>query len=218
MKKLLLSVAASMLLAATASVAVAQDIKGGETKAAMCIGCHNIPGYQASFPEVHRVPMISGQSAEYIVAALTAYRRGERRHPTMRAIAGSMSDQDIADLAAFYAQQTDGRKVEMPATPREPSARVAELLNRANCASCHGANYNQPIAPNYPKIAGQHADYLFVALRAYQIDNNPLVGRANPIMSGMARQYTPAELREMAEYLGSLPGDLRVVPQSRFRR
>ena len=51
----------------------------------MCIGCHSIPGYQASFPEVYKVPMIAGQSAKYIVAALNAYKKGERKHPTMRA-------------------------------------------------------------------------------------------------------------------------------------
>ena len=79
------------------------DIKAAEGKIAMCIGCHGIPGYQASFPEIHRVPMISGQSAKYIANALVAYQKGERRHPTMRGIAGSLSDQDIADLAAWYA-------------------------------------------------------------------------------------------------------------------
>ena len=68
----------------------------------MCIGCHGIPGYQASFPEVHKVPMISGQNAKYIAAALAAYKKGERKHPTMRAIAASLSDQDMADLAAYY--------------------------------------------------------------------------------------------------------------------
>jgi hypothetical protein len=57
------------------------------------------PGYQASFPEVHKVPMISGQNAKYIAASLVAYKKGERKHPTMRAIAASLSEQDMADLA-----------------------------------------------------------------------------------------------------------------------
>jgi cytochrome c553 len=68
-----------------------------------CAGCHSIPGYQASFPKVFRVPMISGQSEKYIEAALQAYRRGERSHPTMTAIAQGLTDQEIADLAAYYA-------------------------------------------------------------------------------------------------------------------
>jgi cytochrome c553 len=91
------------------------------------------------------------------------------------------------------------------------------LLNKANCASCHGANYSTPIDPSYPKLAGQHADYLFVALKAYKNDANHVVGRNNAIMAGFAKQYTNAELKQIANYLASLPGDMKVVPQSRFR-
>src|SRR3972149_2912438 len=58
-----------------------------EAKVATCVGCHGIKGYQASFPEVYKVPMIAGQSAKYIAAALTEYKRGERKHPTMRSVA-----------------------------------------------------------------------------------------------------------------------------------
>ncbi|HJV94749.1 MAG TPA: cytochrome c4, partial [Albitalea sp.] len=83
----LLPVIAMLALAGQLSTANAQDAKAGEKKAAMCIGCHGIPGYQASFPEVHKVPMIAGQGAKYIVSALSAYKKGDRKHPTMRAIA-----------------------------------------------------------------------------------------------------------------------------------
>jgi cytochrome c553 len=69
----------------------------------MCTGCHTIPGYQASFPRVYRVPMISGQSAKYLESALLAYRKGDRSHPTMRAIAQGLDDAAIAALAAYYA-------------------------------------------------------------------------------------------------------------------
>jgi cytochrome c553 len=199
------------------ATAVAQDAKAGEQKAALCIGCHGIQGYQASFPEVHKVPMIAGQSAPYIVAALTAYKKGERLHPTMKGIAATLTDQDMADLAAFYENQAQGASKAPAGAPPAPSPRVAELLKKANCSSCHGENYSKPIAPNYPKIAGQHADYLYVALKSYQTDGNPQVGRKNAIMGGMARQYTHAELKEMAKYLASIPGDLHTVPQPRFR-
>ena len=99
----------SVLLASLSLAAQAQDAKGGsaaagEKKAAMCIGCHGIKGYQASFPEVHKVPMISGQGAKYIAAALASYKKGDRKHPTMRAVTGSLTDQDMADLSAFYEQ------------------------------------------------------------------------------------------------------------------
>ena len=72
------------------------------SKTSMCIGCHEIPGYKASFPTVYSVPKIYGQTSKYIESALIAYRKGDRSHPTMRSIAGSLTDQDISDLAGFY--------------------------------------------------------------------------------------------------------------------
>jgi cytochrome c553 len=70
----------------------------------MCMGCHNIPGYKTAFPFVYHVPRIDGQHAPYIVASLRAYKSGERTHPSMRAIAAALSEEDMADLAAFYSQ------------------------------------------------------------------------------------------------------------------
>ena len=216
MNKLSSTVFALATAFAALPAAQAQDAKAGEKKIAMCIGCHGIPGYQASFPEIHKVPMIAGQNAKYIVSALTAYKKGDRKHPTMRGVAGSLSDQDMADVAAFYEQQ--GKDGEAPAQlSAEAPADAADLLKRGNCVSCHGANLSKPIDPSYPKLAGQHADYLYVALKAYQTDKNPQVGRNNAIMAGMARPYTHAELKVLTAYIASLPGELKTVPQSRFR-
>ena len=193
------------------------DVEAGKQKIAMCIGCHGIPGYQASFPEVHKVPMISGQSAKYISAALVAYQKGERKHPTMRGIAESLSEKDIADVSAYY-EQHGKTGAELPAKPaREPSVQVAELLKKGACVSCHGDNFAKPIDPSYPKIAGQHADYLFVAPKSYKVEKNANVGRGNAIMGGVAKQFTNAELKALANYVSSLDGDLHTVPQSRFR-
>ena len=193
--------------------------KSLEAKTAMCFGCHGIRGYQSSFPEVYKVPLISGQSAKYIAAALTAYKNGDRKHPTMRGIATSLSEQDINDIAAYY--ESHGKDDGMAAVPdkasRQPSAQVAPLLQKAACASCHGANLSKPIDPSYPKIAGQHADYLFVALKAYKTDNNPAVGRSNPIMGAIAKQFSNAELKALAGYVSSLDSELTVRPESRFR-
>jgi cytochrome c553 len=104
-----------------------------------------------------------------------------------------------------------------PRPAKEPGADVQALLAKANCASCHGANFSKPIDPAYPKLAGQHADYLFVALKAYKTDNNPKVGRSNAIMAGMAKQYTNAELKAIAKYLSSVDGELKTIPQNKFR-
>ena len=205
-------------VAANAQDAKPGDVAAGQKKADMCIGCHGIPGYQASFPEVYKVPKIAGQNGKYIVAALTGYKKGERKHPSMRGIAGSLSDQDMADLAVYFEQlgkSGDGEQAK-PADA-SPPPEVAKLLAQANCASCHGANFSTPIDPSYPKLAGQYSDYLYAALRAYQTDHNAVMGRSNAIMMGMARPFKHAEIKALAQYISALPGDLKTVAQSRFR-
>ncbi|MCE9657911.1 MAG: cytochrome c4 [Burkholderiales bacterium] len=218
MKKTSLATLAALLAAgsmAVSTAASAQDAKAGEKKVAMCIGCHNIPGYQASFPEIYKVPKIAGQNAKYIVSALNAYKKGDRKHPSMRAIATTLSDQDMADVAAYYEQLE--KSAPAPAAPGEAPAEIAKLLAKANCESCHGKNYSMPIDPSYPKLAGQYADYLYVALKAYQTDHNPRVGRNNAIMMGMARPFTHAEIKALSKYLSSLPGELKSVQLPEFR-
>ena len=221
MNKLFTTIFAVAVSCATAA-SLAQEIKGdakaGETKNAMCIGCHGIKGYQASFPEVHKVPMISGQGAKYIVSALSAYKAGDRRHPTMRGIADSLSEQDMNDIAAYYEASGKGQGKQAGDKPsKEPNAQVAALLQKAACVSCHGANFSKPIDPSYPKIGGQHADYMFVALKAYKTEGNAAVGRSNGVMGAIAKQFSNAELKALSNYVGSLDGDLKTVPEHRFR-
>lgn len=221
MNKLLLSVSMALVACVTAVSASAQEVKGdvkaGEKKNAMCIGCHGIEGYQASFPEIHKVPKIAGQSEQYIAAALNAYKKGERKQASMRGIAESLSDQDIADLAAYYAQLGVVAGA-APAAPAAATGKAAELLAKGNCASCHGANYSAPIDPSYPKIAGQFADYLFVALKSYKVEGSQHIGRSNAVMGAIAKQYSNAELKVLAAYLAALPGELKTVPDSAFRK
>lgn len=215
------SVTAAMLL--FSSVAVAQEIRGdanaGATKIDMCLGCHGIVGYRSSFPEVYRVPELSGQNEKYISNALHAYKKGDRKHPTMRGVAGPLTDQDIADIAAYYHQHgKDSGAQPLPDKPvTEPSAQVASLLQKGACISCHGSNFSKPIDPSYPKLAGQHPDYLYAALRAYKTENNRLIGRSQAIMSGVAKQFSNSELKALTDYIGSLPGELSTQPESRFR-
>ena len=98
------------VLAFAGFAAQAQDVKGsaqaGQSKVWLCIGCHAIPDYRADYPLVYKVPMIGGQNAAYIASSLAAYKKGERKHPSMRSIAGSLSDQDMADIGEYYAAQT----------------------------------------------------------------------------------------------------------------
>lgn len=89
---------------ASAQTPIVGNAKAGADKIAMCVGCHGIPGYKASYPEVYEVPKIGDQNAKYIENALHEYKKGERKHPTMRGIAAGLSDQDMADVAAYYSQ------------------------------------------------------------------------------------------------------------------
>src|SRR2546430_17106641 len=90
-------------LAAAQGSPPAGDAVAGSQRTQMCTGCHGIPGWRTAFPEVYKVPKLGGQHEAYIVKALQAYKSGERTHPSMRAIAASLSDKEMADLAAYYA-------------------------------------------------------------------------------------------------------------------
>ena len=74
-----------------------------ENAVAMCVGCHGISGYKTAFPDVYHVPKIAGQQATYLVNALKAYKSGERSHPSMRAIAATLTEEDMKKLADYYA-------------------------------------------------------------------------------------------------------------------
>ena len=225
MKNTLLLVLA---LVTAPTLSMAQEVKGdagaGAKKIAMCIGCHGLPGYQSSFPQVYKVPKIAGQNAKYLVAALNGYKSGDRKHPSMRRIAGSLSDQDMADVAAYYESLgKDAGAASIPETAAAPSADLKAKV--AACEACHGKNFNNTTDPANPRLAGQYADYLLVSLKAYMTDNNPRVGRTSAVMKGMLAPevdgkkkpvFSNVELKELAEYLASLPGELRTVPQSRF--
>ena len=97
-----------MLFALAAPVLAQAPVGNAEaakSKISMCIGCHGIPGYKTVYPHVYQVPMITGQQPVYLVNALQAYKSGARNHPSMRGVAQSLSDQDMADLAAYYSSE-----------------------------------------------------------------------------------------------------------------
>jgi cytochrome c553 len=96
--------------ATQANADVVGNAKAAQGKVAMCIGCHGIPGYRTAYPEVYQVPMLGGQNAAYIDNALHAYKKGDRHFETMHAIATTLTDQDIADIAAYYASQNSASK------------------------------------------------------------------------------------------------------------
>ena len=111
---------AALALAAAAFPAFAAgDAAAGKNKVFQCQGCHGIPGWKTAFPEVYQVPKIGGQNAAYIVAALKAYKNGERDFATMRAMASSLSDKDMEDIAAYYGA---GARPAAEAAKQQPAA------------------------------------------------------------------------------------------------
>ncbi len=104
-KSLGMVLAAASIAAAGGLHAASGDPAAGQQKNSMCTGCHGIPDYRTAFPEVYSVPRLGGQHAAYIVKALQEYKSGARSHPSMKAIAAGLSDQDMADLAAYYASE-----------------------------------------------------------------------------------------------------------------
>jgi cytochrome c553 len=186
-------VATLSLLALGASVAQAQapavtgDAKKGQVLAYTCNGCHAIPNYKNVYP-TYSVPKLRGQRPEYLVAALKAYKSGERSHGTMHSQAASMNDQDMADVAVYLAGNDVLTKStnDVPATARPKASEV--------CLACHGTN-GVGITPDYPTISGQHGDYLARALTDYKKG-----GRKNAIMAGMAATLTAEDIEQLADY------------------
>ncbi len=103
MLRALARLAVVLSFAASPAFAAEGNVEDGKVKVYTCTGCHGIPGYKNVYPHYH-VPKIHNQNYAYLVAALTSYKNGERSHPTMRAQGESMSEQDIADIAAYLSQ------------------------------------------------------------------------------------------------------------------
>lgn len=98
----------AIALGATAFTATAAgDSAAGKNKVFQCQGCHGIPDWKTAFPEVYRVPKLGGQKPAYLVAAMKAYKSGERDFATMRAMVANLSDKDMEDIAAYYGSQPD---------------------------------------------------------------------------------------------------------------
>lgn len=182
-------VALSLIAALAAPSGFAQSAGNAERGAKLaytCLGCHGIPNYKNAYPS-YRVPKLRGQHADYLVIALQAYQSGERSHATMHANASSWNDAQLADIAAFLA----GPAVQPAATPK-PVGKAPEAAQ--TCVACHGTD-GVGITPQYPTLAGQHADYLERALTDYKKG-----GRKNAIMSGFAGQLSAADIKALAAY------------------
>jgi cytochrome c553 len=167
-----------------------------------CLGCHGVEGYKNAYPN-YSVPKLEGQHPEYLIAALQEYRSGDRSHITMHSQASTLSDQDMADIAAYFA----GKPL---VSSNKPAGNVPQAATL--CVSCHGQD-GVAIAPNYPTLAGQHVDYLERALDEYRKG-----GRKNPIMKGFAGSLKESDIAVIADYFSKLQPSLQTEsrPYTRF--
>jgi cytochrome c553 len=173
------------------------DAGRGEGLAYTCTGCHGVEGAVNAYPTYH-VPKLGGQNADYVEVALQAYRAGDRTHPTMHAQASQLSDQDIADIAAYFAS------IEAPPEKGVSSAGAAEIQagqeKSTTCQACHGA-VGIAQAPQWPNLAGQHASYLFQAMLEYKHGD-----RNAPVMAPLVSQLDEETLKQIAAYYADQEG------------
>jgi cytochrome c553 len=187
---------------APAAAGLTGDPHRGKALSYTCLGCHGIDGYKNAYP-MYSVPKLEGQNPEYLAAALHGYRDGDRAHITMHDQASTLSDQDIADIAVFFA----GKPLTPTGKAHDTAPKAAAL-----CVACHGQD-GIAVAAIYPTLAGQHEDYLVRALDEYRKG-----GRKNPIMKGFAAQLKDQDVAEIARFFSSLKPSLRTEerPYTRF--
>ena len=177
-------------------IALEGDVARGVVLAETCKGCHGVPEAHNAYPSYH-VPKLGGQKADYVEVALQGYRRGTRSHATMQAQAASLSDQDIADVAAYFAARDgapEAGRSSASALQIEEGSRLATA-----CVQCHGQG-GVSDAPQWPNLAGQHESYLLQSLRQYQTGQ-----RSDVLMAPTIASLDANALTDLAAYFSSQP-------------
>jgi cytochrome c553 len=177
-------------------ITLAGDADRGAVLGQTCTGCHGLPGAFNAQPAYH-VPKLGGQNADYLEIALQGYRRGTRGHDTMQAQASTLSDQDIADVAAYFerfeAEAETGRT-------HASAARIeAGRTKAATCVACHGPE-GVAAAAQWPTLAGQHETYLIAALGQYKDGS-----RVDLVMNPLIGPLDDASLEELAAFFAAQP-------------
>jgi len=194
-------IATACLIANSSSFAA--DAVRGEQLSQTCLGCHGNPGLRNPGP-VYSIPLIGGQHADYIVAALKAYKAQERSHKTMQAQAANLSDEDMADIAAYFSAISGNSR---PSNVN--AARAAKGQEKsAQCATCHGKTGDGD-QPGFPKLAGQYESYIAQALKDYRSGE-----RTNSIMKGFSSGLTIDDIKALSAWFASQEGGLS-APQTK---
>jgi len=177
-------------------ITLAGDAERGAVLAQTCTGCHGIPGYYNAQP-AYQVPKLGGQNADYVEVALQGYRRGTRGHETMQAQAATLSDQDIADVAAYF--ESFKGEAETGRTRASAAQIEAGREKAATCVACHGPE-GVAAAPQWPNLAGQHETYLLAALEQYKNG-----GRVDLVMNPLIGPLDPATIEDLAAFFAAQP-------------
>lgn len=189
--------------AANSAAAQEGSVEAGRTKAVTCSACHGVDGNSVT-PDW---PMLAGQHASYIVRQLEAFKNGERTDVTMKPFADLLSDQDMLDVAAFFASQTP--------TPKGADPTLVGLGQQiyrggvpdrgvAACIACHGPEGDGNPLAAYPRVGGQHASYVTKQLNAYRTGDRRSDVDLNQMMRNVAAQLFEDEIRALASYLQGL--------------
>ncbi len=198
----ILAAAIALGIASSTAIAAGDPVRG-QAAAATCITCHGADGNSV----VPMWPSLAGQHAAYIAEQLTDFRDGRRHEPTMTPMAVGLTDEQILDIAAFYASQTPRPITNINAELAAEGARIYRGGNLesgvAACIACHGpSGLGNPVA-DFPRVAGQHAQYSAKTLKDFRSGerSNDMAG----MMRDIARRMTDEEIAAVAEYMASLP-------------
>jgi cytochrome c553 len=177
-------------------IALQGDAARGAVLAETCAGCHGVPGSYNAYP-AYRVPKLGGQNADYLEIALQGYRRGTRGHATMQGQASSLTDQDIADVAEYFASRAGEPEV---GRNKATELEIEEGRRKATaCIQCHGQE-GVAAASQWPNLAGQHESYLTEAMSQYKDGR-----RADLLMNPLIAPLDEATIEELAAYFASQP-------------
>ena len=191
------------VLLATVSVAhAAGDAAAGKDKVMVCGACHGADGNSM----VGTFPKLAGQGEKYLLKQLKDVQSGARQIVTMTGLLDNMSEQDLADIAAYYASQTQS-----PGVAQDELLDMGERIFRAGnsetgvaaCSGCHSPRGLGNAPGGFPRLAGQHADYLASTLKAYQTETRMNDGDSK-IMRGVAARLSDKEIKAVANYIAGL--------------
>ena len=184
----------------TSSLAGSGDAEAGKQKSATCVACH---GQDGNSP-LDQFPKIAGQVPGYVAAQLAHFKSGERNNPVMAGMAGPLSEQDMLDLDAYYANQES--TVEAIPSDMVEDALAGQAIYRGGiekysvpaCIGCHGPA-GAGIPPNYPRLGGQYAAYIEAQLLAYKSG-----AREHEMMNTIAFPLSEQQIKQLALYISAL--------------